>query len=160
MESISNEIVVKRCWPSITKNSSKVPSLWAETRHVPEMADDIAALLAGGCVVRKIKTELSHESLEAWQDSIWSLLYLAGYLTRASEARMQQSGARPRARGEMALAILNKEVCSVFAEDYVVWFQSIAKRQEDGDRYCALGRRRGKTRAASGGNPPEEHQQP
>ena len=101
------------------------------TRHVPEMADDIAALLAGGCVVRKIKTELSHESLEAWQDSIWSLLYLAGYLTKASEARMQQSGARPRARGEMALAIPNKEVCSVFAEDYVVWFQSIAKRQED-----------------------------
>ncbi len=101
-------------------------------RHVPEMADDIAVLLAGGCVVRKIETELSHESLELWQDSIWSLLYLAGYLTKASEARMLQSGARPKAAlDEMALVIPNQEVLRVFAKDYVVWFQSIAKRQED-----------------------------
>ena len=101
-------------------------------RHVPEMADDIAVLLAGGCVVRKIETELSHESLELWQDSIWSLLYLAGYLTKASEAQMLQSGARPKAAlDEMALVIPNQEVRKVFAKDYVVWFQSIAKRLED-----------------------------
>ena len=102
-------------------------------RHVPEMADDIAILLAGGCVVREIETELSHEYLEVWQDSIWSLLYLAGYLTRASEDQMLRSGARPKAvLDEMALVIPNQEVRKVFAKDYVVWFQSIAKRQEDG----------------------------
>ena len=31
----------------------------------------------------------------------------------------------------MALVIPNQEVLRVFAKDYVVWFQSIAKRQED-----------------------------
>ena len=101
-------------------------------RHMPEMADDFAVLLAGGCVVREIETVLSPQ--EAWGDSSWSLLYLSGYLTRASEARMLQSGARPRAaRGEMALVIPNEDIGNAFVNAYVDWFEGIANKRQLGE---------------------------
>ena len=96
------------------------------------MADDFAVLLAGGCVVREIETVLSPQ--EAWGDSSWSLLYLSGYLTRASEARMLQSGARPRAaRGEMALVIPNEDIGNAFVNAYVDWFEGIANKRQLGE---------------------------
>ena len=100
--------------------------------HMPGMADDFAVLLAGGCVVRKIEPVLSPQ--KAWGNSSWSLLYLSGYLTRASEARMLQSGARPRAgRGEMALAIPNQDIGNAFVNAYVDWFQAIANKRQLGE---------------------------
>ena len=105
--------------------------------QIPEQADDIFVLLAGGCVVRKIGTVFSPQ--KAWRSSNWSLLYLAGYLTRASEAQMLQSGARPRAaRGEMALAIPNQDIRNAFARGYAVWFQSIANMRQLGELDIAL----------------------
>ena len=105
--------------------------------QIPEQADDIFVLLAGGCVVRKIGTVFSPQ--KAWRSSNWSLLYLSGYLTRASEAQMLQSGARPRAaRGEMALAIPNQDIRNAFARGYAVWFQSIANMRQLGELDIAL----------------------
>ena len=104
--------------------------------HMPEQADDIFVLLAGGCVVRKIETVFSPQ--KAWRGSDWSLLYLSGYLTRASEAQMLQSRARPRACGEMALAIPNQDICDAFLTACAVWFESTANRRQSGELDTAL----------------------
>ena len=94
-----------------------------------EMADDIAKLVSGGVLVTQVNLEPTYDSLDSSAENLWSLLYLSGYLTTASEEQTQKSGISPNPnRDEMALVIPNMEIHKIFEKEVQRWFDgAVAK---------------------------------
>ena len=83
-------------------------------------------LLAGGCVEANIVENLTYDSLHASEDNLWTLLYLTGYLTKASPEQMEDCGIS--SDSEMTtLAIPNKEVRKIFTSSIASWFVDTVK---------------------------------
>lgn len=81
--------------------------------------DKFETLLAGEYIQEKITDQLTYDMLEASEDNLWSLLYLAGYLTRI---RTQESACDSLMPGETALKIPNREILGIFRKSVVAWF--------------------------------------
>lgn len=96
-----------------------------------EMADDIAKLVSGGVLVTQVNLEPTYDSLDSSAENLWSLLYLSGYLTTASEEQTQKSGISPNPnRDEMALVIPNMEIHKIFEKEVQRWFDgAVSKKQ-------------------------------
>ena len=47
--------------------------------------NELAQLLSGGAIARKINVTLYYNEVEKDKENLWSLLYMAGFLTKASE---------------------------------------------------------------------------
>ncbi len=86
-------------------------------------------LLDGGCLVTTLEEQLSYSALYLDAEHLWTLLYLAGYLTRANEAQKQLCTAVPR-DGETVLVIPNKEVRHVFTKKLKEWFGQSTRAAE------------------------------
>lgn len=95
------------------------------------MADDIAKLVSGGVLVTQVNLEPTYDSLDSSAENLWSLLYLSGYLTTASEEQTQKSGISPNPnRDEMALVIPNMEIHKIFEKEVQRWFDgAVSKKQ-------------------------------
>jgi hypothetical protein len=79
------------------------------------------ALIAGGCVEATIVENLTYDALHASEDNLWTLLYLTGYLTKASPEQMEDCGITPHDETTV-LAIPNKEVRKIFTSSIAAWF--------------------------------------
>jgi len=76
-------------------------------------------LLSGGCIRETITEELTYGTLEASEESLWSLLFMTGYLTQAKSSEDE----READDDTIALRIPNEEVKRIFRDSVVKWFQ-------------------------------------
>ncbi len=84
-------------------------------------------LIEGGCVETRIVENLTYDSVHSSEDNLWSLLYLTGYLTKASEEQFINCG-KISDEEKTFLVIPNKEVRKIFTETIASWFdESIQK---------------------------------
>ena len=94
--------------------------------------NELAQLLSGGAIARKINVTLYYNEVEKDKDNLWSLLYMAGFLTKASEEQTRLSGLVPNPdKDEMALVIPNREIHKIFAMEVTNWFWDIGGGQEE-----------------------------
>lgn len=115
-------------WPNTTDN--RLIRNFLE-KHAPVVADDIASLLSGGIVIKDIPANPACEILDSSADNLWSLLYTAGYLTRASDSRLRRCGVDPKTASALRagpiirglpLVIPNREVRTAFVGEVARWF--------------------------------------
>jgi len=85
------------------------------------IGEKFEALINGGCVAAKIVESLTYDALHSSEENLWSLLYLTGYLTKASEAQLEDCG-RLADEDKTFLVIPNKEVRKIFIESIASWF--------------------------------------
>ncbi|MBQ3060239.1 MAG: AAA family ATPase [Desulfovibrio sp.] len=85
------------------------------------ISDKFEALINGMCVQARIVETLTYDSLHSSEDNLWSILYLTGYLTSASEAQIAACGITPLP-GKTCLRIPNREVREIFMESIAAWF--------------------------------------
>lgn len=96
------------------------------------MENELAQLLSGGAIARKINVTLYYNEVEKDKENLWSLLYMAGFLTKASEEQTRLSGLVPNPdKDEMALVIPNREIHKIFAMEVTNWFWDIGGGQEE-----------------------------
>ena len=85
------------------------------------IGEKFETLINGGCVETKIVESLTYDSLHSSEENLWSLLYLTGYLTKASEEQIEACG-RLADEDKTFLVIPNKEVRKIFTESIASWF--------------------------------------
>ena len=85
------------------------------------IGEKFEALINGGCVAAKIVESLTYDSLHSSEENLWSLLYLTGYLTKATEEQLAACG-RVEDGEKTFLVIPNKEVRKIFTESIASWF--------------------------------------
>ncbi len=79
----------------------------------PKTKRELEQLMDGGTVTKKINQEMTYRYLYLDTDHLWSLLFLTGYLTRRGDA----------AGGFCQMAIPNREIRTIFAEQIMEWFE-------------------------------------
>lgn len=85
------------------------------------IGEKFETLINGGCVEAKIAENLTYDSLHSSEDNLWSILYLTGYLTKASDAQVAACGIRAM-QCKTCLVIPNREVREIFIESISAWF--------------------------------------
>lgn len=85
------------------------------------IGEKFETLINGGCVETKIVESLTYDSLHSSEENLWSLLYLTGYLTKASKEQIESCG-RLADEDKTFLVIPNKEVRKIFTESIASWF--------------------------------------
>ncbi|MDD6180994.1 MAG: AAA family ATPase, partial [Desulfovibrionaceae bacterium] len=93
------------------------------------VAGKFETLLAGGCVEADIVEGLTYDALYDDEDSLWTLLYYTGYLTKARPEQMEQCGILPGG-DSTPLVIPNREVREIFTRSVASWFRD-TMRQSD-----------------------------
>ena len=83
--------------------------------------EKIETLVAGGCVEEELVEDLTYDVVYENENSLWTMLFLTGYLTKA---RTQPGD------GKTALVIPNKEVRQIFTKTAANWFDESVKRQD------------------------------
>ena len=106
------------------RKDAKPKNYWKNTSHNGilltfvertdfDVADKFEALLNGGTITQTISDELTYDTLHSSEDNLWSVLLMAGYITKAD----------PDEDGEtVLLRIPNKEVSAIFEEAVVKFF--------------------------------------
>ena len=75
---------------------------------------EVEKLIDGQTIKKKINEQLTHSEIDDSVDNIWSLLYMTGYLTLASELDDDL----------YALKIPNQEVTQIFKQQVLEWFNT------------------------------------
>lgn len=75
-------------------------------------------LISGGSIRQQIEENLTYDYLHSSEENLWSILYLTGYLTNASEQDTD---------GTIELKIPNKEIKEIFETTVKKWFEDNAK---------------------------------
>ena len=135
----------------ITSPKAKPKPYWTDTsgnaavysfvrRTDFNVQDKIEKLLAGEAVPCRLAGELSYDALQSSEESFWTLLFMTGYLTKASSRQMEKCGIHPdKVPGDSAvLAIPNKEVLEVFADAASLWFKEAMDRADRTELFAAF----------------------
>ncbi|MDD6180985.1 MAG: AAA family ATPase [Desulfovibrionaceae bacterium] len=93
------------------------------------VAGKFETLLAGGCVEADIVEGLTYDALYDDEDSLWTLLYYTGYLTRAQPEQMEQCGILPGG-DSTPLVIPNREVREIFTRSVASWFRDTVRKSD------------------------------
>lgn len=93
------------------------------------VAGKFETLLAGGCVEADIVEGLTYDALYDDEDSLWTLLYYTGYLTKARPEQMAQCGTLPGGR-LTPLVIPNREVREIFTSSVTSWFRDTVRKSD------------------------------
>lgn len=133
--------VVKWCKALLTDRDAVPENYWENVseneciRTFAQMADsttrdEIAHLIAGGTVNRKLIQELTYRNMTGSLDNIWSLLFMTGYLTQRGRNE----------DGTYELCIPNREINSIFKTKIEEWFKNKILEDTDGLKsfYTAL----------------------
>lgn len=84
------------------------------------LGENIETLIQGGCIEVSLKEQMNYSDLYDSADHFWTLMYLTGYLTRASEEQCARCDILPE-DGETALAIPNREISQVWKMQVQRW---------------------------------------
>ena len=88
--------------------------------------DEIEKLVAGGFVEKQLRLDLTYDEIDNTIDNLWSVLFTTGYLTKAGEVRLPDSGSYA-----YKLVIPNKEVREVFVLQIQEWFKAVVAKDDD-----------------------------
>ena len=92
--------------------------------------NELAQLLSGGVITKEINVLLNYDEVEIDTDNLWTLFYMSGFLTRASEEQIRLSGLTLE-KNETALAIPNREIYEIFEMEVKNWFRDIVGGKEE-----------------------------
>ncbi len=95
----------------------------------------IAALRGGNAIAAKLNSDLNYVDVLKDANNFWTLLYLTGYLTRASNPALFTGEKNAK---DSILAIPNKEVREVFQTEMEAWFKDILPENRQNALYQAL----------------------
>ena len=87
------------------------------------IAEKLETLMSGGCIVQKIREDLTYDYLHSSEENLWSILYLTGYLTQVREDDLPA----PLPEDTSALIIPNAEVREIFETTIQKWFDESAQ---------------------------------
>ncbi len=79
---------------------------------------ELEQLAAGGVVSKEIHQDLTYRDLYATMENMWSVLFATGYLTSRGQAGSDR----------LYLAIPNKEIQEIFAQQLIQYFQEAARQ--------------------------------
>ena len=88
------------------------------TIQVRRSRKNLEILISGGSIRQQIEENLTYDYLHSSEENLWSILYLTGYLTNASEQDTD---------GTIELKIPNKEIKEIFETTVKKWFEDNAK---------------------------------
>lgn len=118
----------------ISNRDAKPETYWANTsenniargffnQSSNTVEKDLEKLFDGKCIVATLNLNLRHEELYEDAANFWTLLYLTGYLTKASLDDIHRCNTTVK-DNETALVIPNKEIAIVFETQAEHWFNS------------------------------------
>lgn len=121
--------VMNYLWDLTNNQNAKPVSYWKNTSDnaiIRSFIDYSGAaikkkleiLISGGSVRQQIEENLTYDYLHSSEENLWSILYLTGYLTNASEQDTD---------GTIELKIPNKEIKEIFETTVKKWFEDNAK---------------------------------
>ncbi|MCR5813216.1 MAG: ATP-binding protein [Desulfovibrio sp.] len=115
-----------KCYWSNTSSNAIIKSFIARTDI--NITDKIETLLAGGYVEVEIVETLTYDTLHTSEDNLWSLLYLTGYLTKASADQLAAWGRKPEDNITF-LVIPNKEIRKIFTKEIRALFDETVRKK-------------------------------
>ncbi len=80
-------------------------------------------LMTGGCIGTRLIENITYDRMYESAENMWTVLYLSGYLTKASPEQMEKNGIKPDGKLTV-LTIPNKEVLEIFASAISKWFDN------------------------------------
>lgn len=121
--------VMNYLWDLTNNQNAKPVSYWKNTSDNAIMRSFIdysgaaikkklEILISGGSIRQQIEENLTYDYLHSSEENLWSILYLTGYLTNASERDTD---------GTIELKIPNKEIKEIFETTVKKWFEDNAK---------------------------------
>lgn len=121
--------VMNYLWDLTNNQNAKPVSYWKNTSDnaiIRSFIDYSGAaikkkleiLISGGSIRQQIEENLIYDYLHSSEENLWSILYLTGYLTNASEQDTD---------GTIELKIPNKEIKEIFETTVKKWFEDNAK---------------------------------
>ena len=124
--------VMNYLWDLTNNQNAKPVSYWKNTSDnaiIRSFIDYSGAaikkkleiLISGGSIRQQIEENLTYDYLHSSEENLWSILYLTGYLTNASEQDTD---------GTIELKIPNKEIKEIFETTVKKWFEDNAKTIE------------------------------
>ncbi len=120
---------LKAYWLGVSTNAQVRQFIRNRT---PRLVKELAQLLSGGAIAEEIATTLNPDELELSADNFWTILYMAGFLTGASEKQMRLSGLSLNPDdAEMALVIPNREIHELFAKEANKWFRDVVGKNAE-----------------------------
>ena len=84
-------------------------------------------LISGGYIPVTIDESLTYNSLYTYEDNIWTLLYLSGYLTKSSKNQLGEHDLK-YFENQVNLVIPNREIRSIFISSCNEWFKRYMSR--------------------------------
>ena len=90
------------------------------------IAEKLETLMSGGCIVQKIREDLTYDYLHSSEENLWSILYATGYLTQVREDAMTET----LPPNTVALMIPNAEIREIFETTVQDWFADTAKEED------------------------------
>ena len=121
--------VMNYLWDLTNNQNAKPVSYWKNTSDnaiIRSFIDYTGAaikkkleiLISDGSIQQQIEENLTYDYLHSSEENLWSILYLTGYLTNASEQDTD---------GTIELKIPNKEIKEIFETTVKKWFEDNAK---------------------------------
>ena len=83
----------------------------------------LETLLSGNSISQQIDENLTYDYLHSYEENLWSILYLTGYLTSAKTDSLSVSGSNEIS----TLKIPNAEIKEIFETTIMKWFSDNAK---------------------------------
>ena len=103
------------------------------------MTQDIADFIAGSCLVKEISINPTFESLDSTPRNLWTLLYMSGYLTRASNEIVEAQGISQNfENNKLPLVIPNREIRDIFKYEVRNWFRESVSEAQQNDFFTAF----------------------
>ena len=90
------------------------------------IAEKLETLMSGGCIVQKIREDLTYDYLHSSEENLWSILYATGYLTQVREDALTE----PLPPSTAALMIPNAEIREIFETTVQDWFADTSKEED------------------------------
>lgn len=100
-----------------------------------DVNDKFEVLLSGGYIKETIIENLTYDILMSSEENLWSLLYMAGYLTRVNKNEITGDTFLP---GQFALKIPNVEVMDIFKKSVKAWFTEKSTKSDRRELFTAL----------------------
>lgn len=79
------------------------------------ISSKVETLLKGGCIPVRVVEEITYQELYSSEDNLWSVLFLTGYLTKASKTQLEAAGIVDT-EDVSWLTIPNREIMSILPE--------------------------------------------
>ena len=122
-------------WQNSTRKD--IVRTFVDQCNAGDVKSKIDTLMTGGCIGTRLIENLTYDCLYESAENMWTVLYLSGYLTKASPEQMEKNGIKPDGKLTV-LAIPNKEVLEIFATAISKWFDNAVQKKDRTELFKAF----------------------